>query len=172
MRYPVARIVSTAVIPLLAGCSSPTEPDVSKIQEALANSQLSLRESVAVGESSVQSGLAIRAGLIPVAEPEFSVRALSGPTLHDIHVSGMSGAVISNTEVGDGSDPCPGSIPLAEAIAIAEDLVNGVGVSVQPDDDDQCYREVQVLSVDTLWEVKLSREGQVLEVEKADGDSD
>jgi len=166
------RILSIAATLVLAGCSSSTGPDVNKIQEALANSHLSLKESVAVGESSVENGLGVRAFLFPATEPEFSVRALSGRMLHDIRVSGVSGEVTSNTEVGDGSDPCPGSIPLAEAIAIAEAHVNGVGVSVQPDDDDHCLREVQVLSGDTLWEVKLSREGAVLEVEKADSDSD
>ena len=44
--------------------------------------------------------------------------------------------------------------------------MNGTAVSVQPDDDDHCLREVQVLAGDVLWEVKLARDGAVLETEK------
>jgi uncharacterized membrane protein YkoI len=92
--------------------------------------------------------------------------------LHDVRVDAMSGNVLSNTEIGAGDDPCPGSIPLADAMAIAEARVNGVAVKVQPDNDDHCDREVQVLSGNKLWEVKLARDGGILEVEEADGDED
>jgi len=50
--------------------------------------------------------------------------------------------------------------------------MNGTAVSVQPDDDDHCLREVQVLAGDVLWEVKLARDGAVLETEKSDADGD
>ena len=45
-------------------------------------------------------------------------------------------------------------------------------ITIQADDDDKCLREVKVLSGDKLWEVKISREGTVLETEEDDSDSD
>jgi len=87
-----------------------------------------------------------------------------------VRVSIVSGSIISSHVLGAAADPCPGSIPIADAITIAEGRAKGTAVKVQPDDDDQCLREVQVLSGSTLWEVKLDRDGSVLEVEKADGD--
>ncbi len=157
---------------LLAACSDATGPRIDKLQEALARSQVSLSESVVAGESSVTGGKAVRAALLVEADPEYSVGALGNGTLHDVRVHIVSGSVISTHVLGASADPCPGSIPLADAIAIAEGRVNGTAVQIQPDDDDQCLREVQVLSGNTLWEVKLSRDGRVLEVEKADGDGD
>ena len=72
--------------------------------------------------------------------------------------------------MGASADPCPGSIPVADAIAEAR--MNGTSVSVQPADDDQCLREVQVLAGAVLWEVKLARDGAVLETEKSDADGE
>ena len=84
----------------------------------------------------------------------------------------VSGSVIASRVVGASADPCPGSIPVADAIGIAEARANGSAVSIGPDDDDPCLREVQVLSGAVLWEVKLARDGAVLEVEKSDADGE
>jgi hypothetical protein len=50
--------------------------------------------------------------------------------------------------------------------------MHGTSVAVQPDDDDRCLREIQVLVGDVLWEVKEARDGAVLETEKSDADRD
>jgi hypothetical protein len=155
---------------VLVGCSSSTGPRVEKLQEALAQSKVTLKQSVASGEASLSGGMTVKAALLVESEPEYSVRALGQGNLHDIRVDIVSGSVTSSTDLGQSSDPCPGSIPVADAITIAEETVGGSAVKIQPDDDDQCLREVQVLSGSTLWEVKLARDGRVLEVEKADGD--
>jgi len=155
---------------LLAACSDAMGPRVDKLREALALAKVSLRESVLAGEASVTGGMGVKAELLVASEPEYSVGALGRGNMHDVRVDIVSGAVITSRVLGAAADPCPGSIALAAAIAIAEARVNGSAVSIEPDDDDRCYREVQVLSGDTLWEVKLARDGKVLEVEKSDDD--
>lgn len=170
MRHHPFWMGASTLLLLAAACSDSTGPHVDKLQQALAQSRVSLSESVRAGESSVSGGMAVRAALLVDAAPEYSIGALGSGTLHDVRVDIVSGSVTSSHVVGAGADPCPGSIPLADAIAIAEGRAKGSAVKVQPDDDDQCLREVQVLSGTTLWEVKLDRDGTVLEVEKADGD--
>jgi hypothetical protein len=80
--------------------------------------------------------------------------------------------VTTSSDLGASTDPCAGSIPVAGAIAIAEAHMHGTSVAVQPDDDDRCLREIQVLVGDVLWEVKEARDGAVLETEKSDADRD
>lgn len=170
MRHHAFWIGTSSTLIFVGACSDSMGPHVDKLQEAIAQSKVSLSESVRAGESSVTGGMAVRAALLVDAAPEYSVGALGNGTLHDVRVNIVSGSVTSSHVVGAATDPCPGSIPLADAIAIAEERAKGTAVKVQPDDDDQCLREVQVLSGSTLWEVKLDRDGSVLEVEKADGD--
>jgi uncharacterized membrane protein YkoI len=158
-------------IGILAACSSSTTPDTAGLRGAINKSKVTLGQSVSLAQEDVENGLGVKAALIPQSNPVFSVDAVGGGTLHDVRVDAISGSVISNTEVGAGSDPCPGSIPLPAAIAIAEERAHGTAVQVQPDDDDRCFREIIVLGRnDVLWEVKLDRDGSVLEVEQADND--
>jgi hypothetical protein len=156
---------------LVAACSGADGmgPRVTKLQDALSQAKVSLKQSVVAGEASITDGKAVKAALL-VDAPEYSVGALGSGTLHDIRLNIVSGSVIASSIVGASSDPCPGSIPLVDAIPIAEARMNGTAVSVQPDDDDHCLREVQVLAGDVLWEVKLARDGGVLETEKSDAD--
>jgi len=147
-------------------------PRVTRLQDALSQAKVSLGQSVEAGEASVTDGKAVKAALLVDAAPEYSVGALGNGTLHDVRLDIVSGAVIASNVVGASADPCPGSIPLADALGIAEARMNGTAVSVQPDDDDHCLREVQVLAGDVLWEVKLARDGAVLETEKSDADGD
>jgi uncharacterized membrane protein YkoI len=159
---------------VLAACSGAdgTGPRVTKLQDAVAQAKVSLRESVTAGQASVADGRAVRAALLVNAAPEYSVGTLGNGTLHDVRLDIVSGAVIASSVVGASADPCPGSIPIDQAIVIAEARANGTSVSVQPDDDDPCLREVQVLSGGILWEVKVARTGAVLEVEKSDADGE
>ena len=166
--------IGTSSTILLAACSSADGmgPRVTKLQDAVTQAKVSLRESVVAGQASVTDGKAVKAALLVDAAPEYSVGALGNGTLHDVRLDIVSGSVTASNVVGASADPCPGSIPVEEAIAIAEARANGTSVSVGPDDDDQCLREVQVLSGAVLWEVKLARDGAVLEVEKSDADGD
>ncbi|MFL5546653.1 MAG: PepSY domain-containing protein [Gemmatimonadales bacterium] len=171
---PHSLLIGTCCTMAFAACSGAdgTGPRVTKLQDALALAKVSLRQSVGVGEASVTGGKAVNAALLVDAAPEYSVGALGNGTLHDVRLDIVSGSVIASNVVGASADPCPGSIPLAGAIGIAEARMNGTAVSVQSDDDDQCLREVQVLAGDVLWEVKLARDGAVLETEKSDADGD
>ena len=164
--------IGTSFTILIAGCSGAdgTGPRVTKLQDAVAQAKVSLRQSVQTGEANVADGKAVEAALLVDAAPEYSVRALGGGTLHDVRLDIVTGAVTASSVVGAGADPCPGSIPVADAIAIAEAHMNGTSVAVQPDDDDQCLREIQVLVGNVLWEVKEARDGAVLETEKSDAD--
>jgi len=167
-------LIGTSYTMFLAACSGAdgTGPRVTKLQDALAQAKVSLGQSVAVGEASVTGGKAVKAALLVDAAPEYSVGTLGNGSLHDVRLDIVSGAVLASSVVGASADPCPGSIPVADAIAIAEARMNGTSVSVQPDDDDQCLREVQVLAGAVLWEVKLARDGAVLETEKSDADGE
>jgi hypothetical protein len=164
--------IGTSFTILLAGCSGADGmgPRVTKLQDAVAQAKVSLRQSVQTGEGSVTDGKAVKAALLVDAAPEYSVRALGGGTLHDVRLDIVTGAVTASNALGASTDPCPGSIPVADAITIAESHMNGTSVAVQPDDDDQCLREVQVLVGNVLWEVKEARDGAVLETEKSDAD--
>jgi hypothetical protein len=166
--------IATCSMILVAGCSGADGmgPRVTKLQDAVAQAKVSLGQSVEAGEASVSNGKAVKAALLVDAAPEYSVAALGNGTLHDVRLDIVTGSVTSSNVVGASADPCPGSIPVADAIAIAEARMNGTSVSVQPDDDDQCFREIQVLAGDVLWEVKEARDGAVLEVEKSDSDGD
>jgi hypothetical protein len=165
-------LIGTSYMMLVAACSGADGmgPRVTKLQDALTQAKVSLRQSVEIGEASVTGGKAVKAALLVDAAPEYSVGALGNGTLHDVRLNIVSGSVVTSSVVGASADPCPGSIPVADAIAIAEARMNGTSVSVQPDDDDHCLREVQVLVGDVLWEVKLARDGAVLETEKSDKD--
>jgi uncharacterized membrane protein YkoI len=156
---------------LLTACGSSTGPDTDSLRAALNQAKMSLARSAEVGQESVPDGVAIKAALIAESKPVFSVGAAGGGTMHDVRIDALNGAVLSNTQVGAGSDPCPGSIPLPDAIARAEARIGGVAVQVQPDDDNECYREVLVLGDnDQVWEVKVAQDGAILEVEEADSD--
>jgi len=170
MRVP-ALLVGTISTALLASCSADgMGPRVDKLREAVARSKVSLAQSVLAGEASVSGAKAVKARLLVEANPEYSVDALEKGTLHDVRLDIISGAVRTSRIVGNAADPCPGSVPLVDAIAIAEARVSGTAVQAQPDDDDHCLREIQVLAGPVLWEVKLARDGKVLEVEKSDDD--
>jgi len=158
---------------LLTACGSSTGPDTDSLRAAVNQAKVSLAQSAEVGQQSVADGVAIKAALIANSQPVFSVGAAGGGAMHDVRIDAVNGSVLSNTEVGAGNDPCPGSIPLPDAIARAEARIGGTAVQIQPDDDNECYREVLVLGQnDQLWEVKVAQDGAILEVEEADNDGD
>jgi len=161
--------VGFASLALLAGCSSNGER-VEKYREALDRAKLSLKQSVGVAESETDGSVAVKAKLLVDAEPVFSVGTLASSAAKDVRVDIVTGKVLSASVVGGSSSLCPGSVSLSEAIAVAEGEVGGAAVSIQPDDDGACALEVQVLSGDTLWEVKVGANGSVLETEEADDD--
>src|SRR5262245_19778576 len=112
--------IATCATIIAAACSDSSGPRIDKLQEALAQSQLSLRESVITGQGSVTGSKAIKAELMVDAAPEFSINALGNGTLHDVRISISNGSVLASRVVGSSSDPCPGSIALDAAIPIAE----------------------------------------------------
>jgi hypothetical protein len=155
----------------VAACSSSTSPDTESLRAAISKAKLSLGGSAVVAQNNVPSGVAVKAALIPESDPVFSVGAVGSGSMHEVRVDAVSGSVLANTEMGTGNDPCPGSIPLKDAIALAEARIRGVATQIQPDDDNECHREVIVLANnDKLWEVKVASDGAILEVEEADSD--
>jgi hypothetical protein len=155
-----------------ASCGSSNAEYVAKLRAALDRATLTLSNSIGVAEAEAAPGLGIKAKLLVDVDPVFSVGALAGGSLKDVRVDILTGRVLSVQDSRGAVTPCPGSISLDEAIAIAEAAANGQAVSVQPDDDNRCHREVKVLSGNTLWEVELAADGRVLEVEEDDADSD
>ena len=152
---------------LCAACSSGRKE---KLQEALGRAQLPLSASVDIAEQNVQRSTAVKAALLVDADPVYAVGALATGNLHDVRVDITDGRVLGNVDMGASSVPCPGAVGLVEAITIAESSMSGSAVSIQPDDDNECDREVQVLSAGRLWEVKVGPDGTVIEVELSDDD--
>jgi len=151
---------------LLGACSNGRE---AKLRAALAQPHIRLADSAAIAEKSVTGSAAVEAWLLVDAEPVFAVDAVAEGQAYDVRLGFADGAILSNQANGERRGPCSG-IGLDEAIAIAEAAKGGEAVAVQPDDDDACNREVQVLAGDTLWEVKVGPDGTVLETEVSDDD--
>lgn len=151
----------------LAGCATPTQ-DTRALRQALDGSAVSLRESVQISESATDGGTALKATLL-TRSSVFSVEALAGGALSEIRVDTASGDVVAQTALAGELPSCPGAVALSAAVVAAEDAVSGEAVTVAPDDDDACDREVKVLDGDdVLWEVKIAPDGTVKETEVAD----
>jgi uncharacterized membrane protein YkoI len=143
-----------------------------RLRDALGRAQISLADQVGVAEAAAPGTHGLRAELLVSGEAVYQTLAYANHAVEDIRVDIVSGAVISRAAAGGAPDPCAGSISLAEAVTIAEAAAGGAAVRVQPDDDDACLREVEVLAGDTLWEVKIGTDGAVLEQEVSDDDEE
>lgn len=156
------------VLAALAGCSEPgAEQDNTKIRQALDEAAVTLNDSVSIAESSLEGGVALKATILTKSKV-LSVGALAGNAFNDVRIS-PSGEVVSTQAVQDSETACEGSVSLSETITAAENAVAGEAVTVIPDDDDPCDREVKVLDGDdVLWEVKIAPDGSVKETEVAD----
>ena len=129
---------------------------------------------VSVAEGSMPSGRAITAKLrIDGDTPIYAYGTLGTGTMHDVRIETIAGSIVSSLETGRGSDSCPDSISLTEAIGIAEAaVVGGTVIAAIPDDDVACAREIQVLDPSRLMEVKVGGDGAVLELEESDETED
>lgn len=165
MRLHLSMLLGFAAV--VSACSSVSEKEA-KLRSALDRAELSLSDSVGVAEAEASDGVAIQASLLVDAEPVFAVGALASDALKNVRIDIVTGEVLS-TQIGTaGAESCPGSVSLAQAIAVAEAEVDGEAVSIAPDDDGHCNREVKVMSAETLWEVKVGPGGEVVETEEDD----
>ena len=137
-----------------------------ELRATLDNATITLADSVGVALGR-EAGAPIRAVLLP-ADPVFEVGVLQELQRNDVQVSIVSGQVLSAGPVGPANAPCADSIPLVDALGIAEQRANGDAIAVVADDDVACAFEIQVLSNITLWEVKVAGDGRVLEYELSD----
>lgn len=162
------------VIASASACSN--DEYVRSLQAAQAAAALSLAESVAVAEAETGGGAGIRAALLVGAAPLYSIDAAASAQVVGVRIDVADGEVLEVREKGGYVDDCPNSISLVDALEIAEVEAGGDAVAAVPDDDVACALEIQVLSGDTLWEVKVAGDGEVLEREESDetgaGDDD
>ena len=154
---------------LLTSACTNNDAYVAKLRAAVAEADVTLVETVALAETEAETGAAVRAALLVDSDPIYSVRAVDVAAMHRYHFD-LRGNVLEKSAVGTGSGLCNGSISLVEALTVAEKEAGGVAVAIVPDDDVSCAFEVQVLTPDTLWEVKVSKQGEVLESEESDED--
>ena len=153
---------------LAAGCSSTESDDHQRpeLRAALDASSITLVESVDVALAETTGGKAFEAALVVEAAPMFAVGAVDQAALKEFRISGSSGQVVGSTPMnGTAPGACPGQISLTAALDIAAATASGDAVAVVPDDDVECAFEIQVLSGETLWEVKVAGDGAVLEHE-------
>ncbi|MBW2528439.1 MAG: hypothetical protein JRI23_29965 [Deltaproteobacteria bacterium] len=161
-------LASTALL-LNSACSSNDEY-IEKLRAAMAQSDVTLSEVVEVAEAETWVGASTKAALLVDGAPVFFVRAQDTTETLLKYDIGLDGSILSVRDLGAGAGPCPGTISLLEALGIAEAEAGGVAVASVPDDDVACAFEVQVLTPDTLWEVKVGPDGRVLESEESDED--
>ncbi|HEU5060942.1 MAG TPA: hypothetical protein VFU21_30635 [Kofleriaceae bacterium] len=166
MRFAIAAVV-LSVLAAAGGCRSDNH-ERPELRAALERATIGLRDSVGVALTESNASVALRARLVMSDDPVFSVGVLEQQNLEDVRIDLATGRVVSTTPAGTASDPCPGSITLAEALTIAEGTAEGDAIAVVPDDDVDCAREIQVLSGVTLIEVKVAGDGRVLEKELSD----
>lgn len=166
----IATVLGIIAVCCAAGCSSTSETSerAKELRAALDKAELSLADAVGVAEADSSDGIGVKAELLVGDAPVFAVNALATDVLRKVRVDAVSGAVLSAEVGGPASNPCAGSISLAEAISVAEAAVSGEAVAIEPDDDGQCNREVKVLAELTLWEVKVGPDGAVVEKEVDD----
>lgn len=138
-----------------------------ELRATLDQSTITLAESVGVALVGREAGAPLRAVLLP-GDPVFEVGVLQELERDDVRVSIVSGQVLSAGPVGPATPPCADSIPLVDALGIAETRADGDAIAVVPDDDVPCAFEIQVLADVTLWEVKVAGDGRVLEYELSD----
>ena len=156
---------------LVAACA-PNESDDHQrpeLRAALDASSITLAESVDAALAQTVGGKAFEAALVVGDAPEFAVGAIDQAALKEFRVSGATGQVVGSTPMnGTAPGACPGQITVGAALDIAAARANGDAVAFVPDDDVECAFEIQVLSTQTLWEVKVAGDGEVLEYELSD----
>lgn len=168
MRFELA--MASLLATLATACGSPegshARPD---LRVAVDEAQITLRDSIGVAVGGNAARNPVEARLLLGGDDVFSVGALdSGTTMMDIRVDTITAEVLSSTAVAGAPAPCPGSIPLTDALAIADAEAGGESIAVVPDDDVACAWEIQVLVGEILWEVKVAGDGAVLEKELSD----
>ncbi|HUQ00943.1 MAG TPA: PepSY domain-containing protein, partial [Kofleriaceae bacterium] len=131
-------------------------------------STITLPQSIDVAMTGRTDGAPIRAALLLASDPVWEVGVVQQLERNDVRIRLASGDVVFNAPVGPANAPCADSIPLADALAIAAQRANGDAIAVVADDDVACAFEIQVLSGTTLWEVKVAKDGRVLEHELSD----
>jgi uncharacterized membrane protein YkoI len=159
-------LVGMAGLLLASGCSNNDEY-VAKLKAATDAADISLRDAVALAEAEAASGAAINAALLVDGDAVFSVRAEASQEAFRYHID-LQGTVLSANSVTPKGGPCGDSISLVQAIDVAEAEAGGEAVAIVPDDDVACAFEIQVLQPNNLWEVKVSKAGEVLESEDSD----
>ena len=153
----------------LLSCGSSSSDRAAKAKSALDNAQISLSDSVTRSEDSEEKRLvASRAQLVGGSESTFKVQA-SSDISKELQLD-RSGKIMSALAVGSLPPSCPGATTLKDAIGIAEKASGGRAFQIQADDDDVCLYEVQTLAGATVWEVKIDRNGAVIEKEDATDD--
>lgn len=155
------------------GCGA-NQRDISTLREAIDSAQVSLPEMASVAEGSMPDGHAISAELrVRSGTAVYAYGLVGQGSLHEVQIDTVEGVIVFSAVSGAGTDTCPDSISLVDAIAIAEGQVaGGTVIAAIPDDDVACAREIQVLAPDLLWEVKVAGDGTVLELEESDENED
>lgn len=151
-------------------CASSNPQRVESIRAALGKSEVSLADSISRAEGRDDHPVATRAMLAIQLEPHFSVLANAGAAKQEIRLD-RTGKILSVAQVGTAGTTCPGATTAKDAVGIAEKASGGKAFQVQADDDDPCLYEVQTLNGSTIWEVKIDRNGSVLEKEDATDDT-
>lgn len=165
MKIAKAIAVGMAVL-FISACVS-NEEYIAKLRAAVDQAEVTLVDSVSVAEAELPNGAGLRAALLVNGDPVYSVGTVADSALNDVRVD-LTGDVLSVTLKGSSNGPCPDAISLVDALTIAQNAAGGVAVAAVPDDDVACAREIQVLSGDMLWEVKVAGDGRVLEKEESD----
>lgn len=167
---PAKPIAVALGILFVSGCFS-NEEYIRDLNAAMADSSITLVDAVRLVEEEAGGAICVRAALVVTGDPVFSINIVSEGELRNVRVDPPSGELLTTTVRGAYTgNLCEGSISMVEALTLAGDRANGIPVAVVPDDDVACAREIQVLSGNKLWEVKVASDGRILDVEESDED--
>lgn len=168
-------LIAGASVALVLGCSGDNSARVAEVRTALDKTQMSLGDMVLNAENTrtdpQEVVTAKMARLVANAEPTVVVQASFASTVKEVQLD-RSGKVLSVAPIGGAPDGCAGPVTARDAIAIAERESGGRAFQIQPDDDEPCLFEVQALQGSKIWEVKIDRNGKVIEKEDATDDVD
>src|SRR5262245_22095763 len=104
-----------ATLAAAAGCGDNAR-DFAALRAAIADSQVTIGDMAAVAESSMADGRAITAELVIDTAPLYAYDTVGAGALLDVRIDTHEGRIVSSLAAGAGTDGCPGSISIAEAI--------------------------------------------------------
>ncbi len=162
-------------ITVTAGCDTTNSGD--EVRAHLEGAKISLREAMQLASSEIPDGMTLEASLIDLGgDARFAIERHASSASQNVLIPLTTGAVAGVEADAEGTaraaelmQAMAMAITPEEAIAIAEAELNGEAFEFEFEAGEF---EVEVLASDGVYEVTISAEGEVLEVEAEEDEDD